>query len=49
VALEEVGHDPVALGDGLEVLADVGGVNIGDRTPGDPHGIGTNLVKSGGT
>ncbi|GIF19803.1 hypothetical protein Ate02nite_25330 [Paractinoplanes tereljensis] len=48
MALEEMGHDPVALGDSFEVVADVGRVYLGDRTTSDPHSIGTNLVEAGG-
>ncbi|GAA4596442.1 hypothetical protein GCM10023107_37640 [Actinoplanes octamycinicus] len=31
------------------MLADIGGVHIGDRATGHTDGIGTDLVESGGT
>ncbi|GID77873.1 hypothetical protein Ade02nite_65140 [Paractinoplanes deccanensis] len=43
-----MGHDAVALGDRLEVLADVGGIHIGDCPTCHTDRVGTNLVESGG-
>ncbi|GIE35504.1 hypothetical protein Ait01nite_085490 [Actinoplanes italicus] len=48
MALEEVGHHAIALGDHFEMLTDVGGVHFGDGTTGHTDGIGTDLVESGG-
>ncbi|GIE13886.1 hypothetical protein Afe05nite_57260 [Paractinoplanes ferrugineus] len=48
MTLEEVSHHTVAFGDRLEVLADVGRIHIGDRAPGHPDCISTNLVEAGG-